>query len=113
MIDPRIMCDKHLLGEHGELHKFLKSWEKQVSIQGRIQNNSIEPISYKSRHDLLAREMVLRGMNHQSPIEQPDFSYLPPDHLNYKVDTRESRKLLVTRCQRCRARAYELWDQKP
>jgi hypothetical protein len=22
LVDPALLCDKHLLGEHGELHKF-------------------------------------------------------------------------------------------
>ena len=29
MVPPGEMCDKHLLGEHDELHKFLHNWVKQ------------------------------------------------------------------------------------
>ena len=32
MIDPTLLCRKHLLGEHGELHKFIPSFRKQYSV---------------------------------------------------------------------------------
>ena len=101
MVNPRIMCRKHLLGEHGELHKFLHNWVKHHSITGRIERNSIEPLAYKTRHDMLAREMIRRGYNHQSPLEQPDFSYLPLPQRKAKVDTEASTWLLITRCPEC------------
>lgn len=62
----------------------------------------MEPMSYKSRHDELAEEMLNRGMNHKSPLEQPDFSYLPEDQRNYKVDTVASLAMLRERCVNCR-----------
>jgi len=106
MVDPTLLCHKHLLGEHGELHKFLKSWEKQYSIDGRIEGNAIEPMSYKKRHDQLAEELLARGYNHQSPLEQPDFMYLPLEQLKFKVDVDLNFKLLIDRCPDCKARYH-------
>lgn len=102
MIDPRVMCRQHLIGEHGELHKFLNSWRKRHGVTGRVAGNAMEPESYKARHDELAAEMSRRGMQHGSPLEQPDFSYLPPEHRFYKVDREASLRLLVGRCEKCR-----------
>lgn len=102
MINPKLMCNKHLLGEHGELHKFLHNWQKKHKIDGRITGNAIEPLSYKSRHDELAIEMLNRGMKHNSPLEQPDFSYLPEEQRNYKVNKEQSLALLYDRCINCR-----------
>lgn len=104
MVDPKLMCDQHLLGEHGELHKFLHCWCKRHRIDGRIAGNAMEPLSYKARHDELAEEMLRRGFKHESPLEQPDFSYLPSEQREYRVDRQESLKLLRKRCPACAAR---------
>lgn len=102
MIDPRLMCRNHLLGEHGELHKFLHNWRKRHRIDGRITGNAIEPLSYKARHDALAEEMVLRGFQHNSPLDQPDFSYLSDEQRLVRVDVSQSSELLYGRCTNCR-----------
>jgi len=47
--------------------------------------------------------MLRRGMNHKSPLpELPDFSYLPDEHYNAKVDIEKSIKDLRIRCRRCK-----------
>lgn len=104
MVNPKILCKAHLLGEHGELHKFLHNWRKQHRIDGRIAGNAIEPLSYKSRHDELAKEMIERNYKHNSELEQPDFSYLTDEQLNYRVDLEKSLKLLIEKCPACRER---------
>ena len=78
MIDPKLLCRKHLLGEHAEIHKHRHNFVKQHNITGRIYPIvQIEPENMKSRHDELAKEMIKRGYNHNSPYEQPDLDYLP------------------------------------
>lgn len=104
MVPPEVMCKKHLLGEHGELHKFLHNWRKQHRIDGRIAGNAMEPLSYQDRHDRLAEEMLRRGYNHASPLEQPDFSYLPEKQRGYRVNVEDSLDLLLGRCEECRGR---------
>jgi hypothetical protein len=80
----------------------MKSWEKKHRIDGRISGNAIEPSSYKKRHNTLAKEMLLRGMNHKSPLFQPDFSYLPREQYKYKVDIKSSHRDLIARCDGCK-----------
>lgn len=106
MIDPALLCNQHLLGEHGELHKFLHNWQQRQPILKRLEGNAMEPLSYKCRHDGLAKEMVRRGMRHQSPLAQPDFSYLPEDQQAYRVDVEKNSVLLCQRCEACRERIY-------
>lgn len=101
MVPPEELCNKHLLGEHGELHKFLHNWVKRHRVDRRIAGNAMEPSSYKARHDVLAAEMLARGMNHQSPLEQPDFSYLPIAQQSFLVDVEANRRLLIERCEKC------------
>ena len=104
MIKPSLLCNQHLLGEHGELHKFIPSFKKQYKVSKRINPVvQIELTSYKKRHDDLAKEMLSRGMNHKSPInELPDFSYLPKPHYNAIVDIKQSIKDLKERCVHCK-----------
>ena len=104
MINPKHMCNRHLLGEHGELHKFMHNWQKRHKIDGRIAGNAIEPMSYQERHESLAREMTARGFNHKSPLNQPDFSYLPLEQRLFAVDREASLKMLIERCEHCRER---------
>ena len=104
MVSTEKLCSKHLLGEHGEHHKHLWCWVKRYKIDKRISGNAIEPKSYKNRHDLLAKEMDKRGYKHNSPLEQPDFSYLPEKQRSFVVDVEASIKELVRRCPNCRGR---------
>jgi len=104
MIDPKHLCNKHLLGEHGELHKFIPSFNKKHRIDNRVSPVvQIELTSYQSRHDELAEEMLSRGMNHKSPLPKlPDFSYLPREQFEAKVDRVTSKIDLFERCNNCR-----------
>jgi hypothetical protein len=103
MIDPRLLCKNHLLGEHNEIHKHRPSFVKKHSMAGRV--GQIEPLSMKSRHDELAKEMLRRWPKengHASPYEMPDLSYLPCEHRGSRVDTIESMRLAYKKCSECR-----------
>ena len=100
MIDPKILCRKHLLGEHGEIHKHRHNFVKGHKIGGR--KGQIEPSSMQTRHDELATEMIRRGYNHNSPYEQPDLSHYDLD--GFIVDREESMRDLFERCGECRKR---------
>ena len=105
MVDPRLMCDRHLLGEHGELHKFKPSFVKHHSIAGRVWPEvQIEPEAMAARHNALASEMLARGMNHRSPYVMPDLSYLPEGDRRAKVNQVQSIVDLYYRCEACRMR---------
>lgn len=103
MINPELLCNKHLLGEHGEIHKHRHNFVKKHNISGRIHPVvQIEPSSMKVRHDELAKEMLKRNMNHKSDYEQPDISYLSDNLRLAKVDTNISKSDLIQRCEECR-----------
>jgi hypothetical protein len=103
MVDPKILCNKHLLGEHGEIHKHRHNFVKGHSVKGRLYPIvQIEPSSMQKRHDELAEEMLRRGMNHKSPYEQPDLSNYDDDVINAKVDLSVSLKDLHQRCESCK-----------
>lgn len=75
MVDPRLLCRKHLLGEHSEIHKHKHNFEKGHRITGRLRPVvTIEPANMESRHNQLAKEIKRRGYNHKSPYTLPDLS---------------------------------------
>lgn len=103
MINPVLLCDKHLLGEHGEIHKFRHVFVKKWSISGRISPVvQIQPKSMAKRHKELAEEMTKRKFNHNSPYVQPDISYLPKNERTAEVDKAISVRDLRIRCSDCK-----------
>lgn len=103
MINPKFLCKKHLLGEHGEIHKHLHNFQKHHRMTGRIfPIVLIEPASMQQRHDELAKEMLSRGYNHKSPYVQPDISHLPENEQNAKVDMAYNIVDLTSRCFDCK-----------
>lgn len=105
MINPKLLCDKHLVGEHGEIHKHRHNFIKHHNIKGRIEPiTQIEPASMKIRHDELAKEMLARGFNHQSAYVQPNIDYLSNHYQSAKVDINISITDLMKRCENCKRR---------
>ncbi len=101
-VDPSLLCDKHLLGEHVEMHMFAGTLKKGISVAGYVDDGLIEVDKILTRHDELAEEMTLRGMNHKSPM--PDGLVLKP--MGW-IDNFANLKELCRRCEKCRARIVE------
>jgi len=108
MIDAKLLCRNHLLGEHSEIHKHRPSFVKRHRIDRRIAPIvQIEPESMENRHETLAVEMMRRGYKHNSPYEQPDLSYLSDEQRCAKVDLAISLIDLAERCPECLKRMRE------
>ena len=107
MVDPSIMCDQHLLGEHFECHQIVGSIAKKrwTMLNGLAELNpsAVETASVYARHDELAQEMELRGMNHQSPLPEVG-EFLATG----SIDRGLAHDLLLARCEKCRERAISL-----
>lgn len=103
MVDVKLLCNKHLLGEHGEIHKFRHNFVKGHSIAGR--RGQIEPASMKTRHDALEAEMLRRGMNAKSPYVLPDLSAY--DLTGHVVDRVAAYRDLLNRCEGCRMKGNQ------
>lgn len=104
MVDPKVLCMKHLVGEHGEIHKHLPSFRKGHSVDGRFDKFvQIELHSIKDRHDALANEINSRTGGHKSPlIDIPDLYATYPQHYYKSVDVEYSKKDLCNRCSECK-----------
>jgi len=103
MVDPVIMCRKHLLGEHVEHHMFIGTINKGVSIKGYVRDNLMEPAALFTRHDELVEEMEKRGYDHKSPLAE--HIGVAPEDYGIRVDVDRSLAELVRRCPECRSRA--------
>ena len=98
MVDPGLLCNAHLLGEHVETHMFVGTISKGGSLRGYVERGLVETSRLRERHDGLAGEMQRRGMRHDSPL--PDFT----DPGLGKVSIERSLHDLAERCPRCRER---------
>jgi hypothetical protein len=64
MVEPKIMCKNHLLGEHAEIHMFVWNIARNRSVNGYITKGLLETHNLCSRHEELAQELTKRGYHH-------------------------------------------------
>ncbi len=98
MLPPTMLCRKHLLGEHVELHMLAGALRKGKSIAGHLARGQLEPQNIVQRHTALAQEMLSRGYKHKSPLQEC------PSSLRGTVDLRKSQEDLLQRCAACARR---------
>jgi len=101
-VNPKLLCRKHLLGEHLEMHMFLGAIENNKPLQGYINSGLVEIHNIKKRHDKLAEEMLSRGYNHKSPM---NLKFNLPK--GGKVDVDKNIEELQRRCEECKRRIEE------
>lgn len=100
LVDPKIMCRQHLLGEHLELHMFANAINNNKNIDGFIKNNLVEPRSIFKRHKELMEEMLRRRYKHNSGLQVNPVNLEKYKHI--KIDKDEALKDLLKRCKKCR-----------
>src|SRR5580765_547330 len=93
-----LLCRKHLVGEHLEMHMFVGAIQRGTSVRGYAAQRILDTRLLKSRHDELATEMRARGYLHHSPLRYNDKLSLG------SVDTAHSLAELARRCFECRTR---------
>lgn len=97
MVDPKVMCQKHLCGEHAELHMFVGTIKKRISVTGYVETGLFDSRYLISRHEALAAEMLARGYNHKSPLPT-DFD---PEEFPGNIDSENSLQEMARRCMVC------------
>jgi hypothetical protein len=102
-IDPKKLCNQHLLGEHVEMHMFVGCIKKGISLKGYYDNKLVCTDLIKKRHDDLMAEMISRGMKHKSPIVEID---LLGDFKYGEIDIEANINELISRCSKCRDRLF-------
>ncbi len=107
MVDPKILCKQHLMGEYREHFAIAGLMRLKRNFFGYIRNNLVEPKSIKDRFYAIRNEMLNRGYKPEKDWKEPDVSYLPEEIQNYKVDVQSSQDDLLNRCTECRSRFEE------
>ena len=110
MVDPKIMCAKHLLGEHVEMHMFMGCIKKGKSIKGYIEKSLCDPSRIIERHNELSKEMERRGMNHKSPLGSIDDTFHEILNECHPIEETFSLTELLNRCDECRKLFLEYRD---
>lgn len=106
MTDPRLMCTKHLLGEHLEIHMFLGSIKKNIKLDGYIKKGLVDVNMLIPRHDELVAEMTRRGYRHKSIItlyeREVSYKYAVKNNVESNIDIIANEIELGERCIKCR-----------
>ena len=104
MVNPKIMCKQHLIGEYRELFTFMGAVREKKSISGYIKNNLLEPLSVKNRYEVLKSEMINRNYKPKKEFIVQDMNYISKKELNNKVNVHKSLNDLLNRCPECKKR---------
>lgn len=101
-VSTEALCDKHLLGEHLEMHMFVGTINSGRSIDGFVSGGLVNTSLIAARHEALAEEMEYRWFNHKSPL----VLFATTDRGT--VDSDANLKELARRCPHCAAKQKEL-----
>jgi hypothetical protein len=100
MVNPRILCRQHLLGEHAEIHMFIGTINRGKSVKGYLENGLLEVHNLYNRHEELVKEMKQRKYNHHSEVNKKWKSVEKVGIINREKNLNE----LVNRCSKCEKR---------
>ena len=101
LVNPKFMCDKHLVREHDACHVFSGSVTK---AHHRRDTGTFESAQIKPCHDAVVEEMERRGIVHGSPL-----IYFDNDR-NLGVVDREKSLVDLLQCPDCKAQ-YEIFKE--
>lgn len=105
-VEPKLMCRKHLLGEHFEMHCFVGHIKQGKKYNGFLKNGMLEIHNIKNRHDQIVNEMEKRGYKHNTPLNF--FTNL----IEGKIDEENNINILYSKCSECR-RIMEEVNERP
>jgi len=99
LVDPKLLCRQHLLGEHLEMHMFMGCIKNGTSLKGYIKNGLVEVDKILHRHNELADEMKLRGYCHKSNLDGEELLWCEGN-----VYVEKNIEDLKSRCKECQKR---------
>lgn len=108
MVNPRIMCRQHLLGEHAEIHMFIGTINRGKSVKGYLEKGLLEVHNLYNRHEELVKEMKQRNYNHNSKIDKKWKSLEKVG----TIDKKKNLKELTSRCSKCKKGIQNLKKNK-
>lgn len=106
-VERKMLCNRHLQQEHASMHLFASAIVKGRSISTYINRGHCACSNILHRHNVLAREMLDRGMRHLTPMDS-----------NIKfpaigvVDAAASVKYLTSVCSACATLRREMLNRR-
>lgn len=104
-MDVSELCRQHLLGLHKELHQEAGTLENhphgEAIVRGHWKLGQASTDILEERHRQVAKEMELRGMNHDSPLTFEDSVGFHSDLIGVPFK-QINRASLFSRCMQCR-----------
>ena len=97
MVNPRIMCRQHLLGEHAEIHMFIGTISRGKSVRGYLEKGLLEVHNLHNRHEALVEEMKRRKYNHYSEVNK---KWKFGEKVGF-IDKEKNLIELISRCSKC------------
>jgi len=77
-------------------------YQKNISMQGYLKNNLLEPNSLYARHNELVKEIIYRGMNHKSDLDNLNLLiYFNKTDYKITINRNDSLNELLFRCKKC------------
>lgn len=113
MVNTKILCKKHLLKEHDDIHFFINEIARGISLHNYVYNNKLEMQSLRNRHEEITREMASRAMEHTTPLPVLSWSCVEEvfeDIYHKRINARDTFKELLKTCKTCRRRADQLME---
>jgi hypothetical protein len=102
-LDPAVLCDRHLLGEHRELHALwtiLTTGKRGYAHHPETRRWRGRLAALYARHDAHVAEMGRRGFRHASPLD-PGLATGAADQTELVDSIEAQRKRLASRACRC------------
>lgn len=103
-LPPVWLCREHLLGEHKEMHQeagtLLNHPHGEAIVDGHAKKGQVDVSQIEPRHDELARELIRRGYNHESPFDYDLSDYEDRGEIDRDANLRDLRN----RCDECASR---------
>jgi len=106
MVNPRIMCRQHLLGEHAEIHMFIGTINRGKSVKGYLEKGLLEVRDLYNRHEDLVEEMKRRKYNHYSEVNK---KWKFVEKVGF-IDKEKNLIELINRCSKCGKRHSKIID---
>jgi hypothetical protein len=108
MVNPKIMCKQHLLGEHAEIHMFIGTINRGKSVKRYLEKGLLEVHNLHNRHEELVKEMKRRGYNHNSEVDN-NWNFVKKVGIINRIKNLND---LANRCLKCGTRHSKFIDNK-
>ena len=105
-VHPKVMCRKHLMEEHNNLHKFVGMINKDTDLSKYREERFLDPKALPHRHGLIIKEFQRRGIKHTTPLSSKDINTVKLDwnDTRNKLDSYKDINEMYDNCKQCRRR---------